>query len=288
MAEFFGLYRVLTEPTAFDDVHAQVKDLGLSKYKNVFCPTLIVDDETAKILDDFVAAGNTLATGKTSFFDRKYEARDRAALDCLGIKSGVVARNARGAYFIVGEDEAFPKFKEHQCDLVSIDGDYFYVEYDKDVEKHMRLLPPQPYGPPERCYPLYESVDRPAVAVNAYGKGRAIHIPWLPGRYFHRQGYMNTFWFLADVYERIMGLKSIEGNIPPTVEATLLRNGDGKKRIFHLINNNGHEQFFKLPIYELNAGYPFHKTGSVTSLNKGKILIIPGDGYLTVVDKRIV
>lgn len=292
MAEFFGLYRVLTETHKLFDVMfiTQVKELGLSKYKNVILPNLDrIDDETAKILDDFVAAGNTLlATGKTSFSDRKYEDRDRAALDCLGIKSGLVARNARGAYFIVGEDEeAFPKFKENQCDLVSIDGDYFYVEYDKDVEKHMRLLPPQPYGPPERCYPLYESVDRPAIAVNAYGKGRAIHIPWLPGRYFHRQGYMNTFWFLTDVYERIMGLKSIEGNIPPTVEATLLRSGDGKKRIFNLINNNGHygNSFFKpTPIYGIECRIPIsQKPDAVTSLNGGKILDYSWEGgYLTV------
>ena len=93
----------------------------------------------------------------------------------------------------------------------SIDGDYFYVNMIRMWKN--TWFPTAAIRTAGAVTPS-ESVDRPAVAVNAYGKGRAIHI-LAARRYFHRQGYMNTFWFLADVYERIMGLKSIEGIFPP-------------------------------------------------------------------------
>jgi hypothetical protein len=289
MAEYFGLYRVLTETHQLFDVMIlpQVKRIGLSKYKNVILPNLeYIDDETAQILDDFVAAGNTLlATGTTSFIDVNYEARNKPALDCLGITSEGVSRNVRGAYFTFGDKEAFSRFAD--CDLVSIDGDYFYVDYAKSAERYLNLLPPQPYGPPERCYPLYGKTHYPAVAVNAYGKGIAIHIPWLPGRYFHRQGYMNTFWFLADVYENLMGLQPIEGNIPPTVEITLLKNEENDKRIFHLVNNNGHfgNSFFEpTAVYNIQCRIPIsQEPDSVVSLIDGKVPQYKWEqGYLTI------
>ena len=239
--EFFGIYKVLTETHQLFDVMliSQVKEQGLSKYKNVILPNVAcIDQETARILDDFVSQGNhLLATGNTSYFDENLENRAEPALQCLGIESVGMNRNVRGAYFTFKDKEAFSRFAD--CDLVSIDGDYVYANYNVHVDKGMKLIPPQPFGPPERCYPLISAVDHPAVAINSFGQRRAMHIPWFPGQYFYRQGYLNTFSFLADVFENILGLNPIRGNIPPTVEATLLKNKDESIHIFHLINNNG-------------------------------------------------
>ena len=289
MAEVFGLYRVLTETHQLFDVMimSQVKELGLAKYKNVILPNVeYIDDETAKILDDFVAAGNNLiATGNTSYGDDNYESREKPALNCLGIATMGVNRSVRGAYFTIEDKTAFPRFKD--CDLVSIDGDYVYADYECCVQQYLNLLPPQPFGPPERCYPIISQVDRPAVTVNTFGKGRAIHIPWLPGRYFHRQGYMNTFWFIADVYEKLLGLNPIEGNIPPMVEATLLKGEDNKTRIFHLINNNGHSgnSFFEpSAIADITCKIPMlQEPNSILSLADGKAPKYSWEkGFLTI------
>jgi hypothetical protein len=289
MAEYFGLYRAFTENHHLFDVMiiSEVKKLGLSKYKNAILPNIeFMDQETAQILDDFVASGNNLlATGKTSFGDQYYEPREKPALECLGIVNQGVSRNVRGAYFVRENKEIFTRLGE--CNLVSIDGDYFYVDYKESVKRYLNLLPPQPYGPPERCYPLFDKTSRPAVAINSYGKGKAIHIPWLPGRYFHRQGYMNTFLFLGEVYESLMGINPIKGNIPPTVEATLLKSEDNKKRIFHLINNNGHfgNSFFEpTPISNIECVIPFaEEPYSIVSLVDGRVPNFSWEqGYLTL------
>ena len=275
MSEFFGLYRVLTETHQLFDVMVlpRVKELGLAKYKTVILPNMEwLDDDTAKILDDFVASGNTLlATGNTSFLDCQGTTRSSPALDCLGITATGVNRNARGAYFTVDDKDVFSRFQD--SDLIFIDGDYAYVEYDPGVSQYLKLLPPQPFGPPEHCYPLFGHVDHPAVAVNPYGKGCAIHIPWLPGRLFHRQGYSNTFWYLADVFENLLRLQPVKGNLPPTVETTLVKSGDTPFRIFHLINNNGHygNSFFApTPIHGIACEIPLTQApASVRSLVSG-------------------
>jgi hypothetical protein len=275
MSEYFGLYRVLTETHQLFDVMIlpRVKELGLSKYKKVILPNLsYLDEETAKILDDFVASGNTLlATGDTSFYDSHGARMSTPALTCLGITSTGVNRNARGAYFSVENKHVFTRFQD--SDLVFIDGEYAHVDYGSGVSPYMKLLPPQPFGPPERCYPLHGQVERPAVAVNPHGKGSAIHIPWLPGRLYHRQGYSNTCWFLADAFESLLGLIPVKGTLPPTVEATLVKGADKPCRIFHLINNNGHfgNSFYApTPIHGITCEIPMAQApSSVRSLVDG-------------------
>lgn len=295
-AEFCGLYRVLTETHQLFDVMllSRVKELGLGKYRNVILPNIeAIDDETAKILDKFVSEGNNLlATGNTSFSNELLERREMPALKCLGIKSPGVNRNARGAYFTITEEDknTFKHFMD--CELISVDGEYVYSEYEDGVEKYLHLLPPQPFGPPERCYPLIGPVDRPAVTVNKYGKGRAIHIPWFAGRYFHRQGYTNTFNFIADVFENIMGLKAVEGNIPPTVEVTLLTDVSKSYHILHLVNNNGHfgNSFFEpTPISNIVCKVAFdQKPTSIVSLVDDRVFDFSWeDGWLTVTVERL-
>jgi len=261
MAEFFGLYRVLTEMHQLFDVMVlpQVKEGGLSKYKKVILPNLQnLDMETVRILDAFVADGHVLlATGRTSCADEAGELRENPALQSLGILSGGTTLKARGAYFTVQDKKTFSRF--HDCDLIVLDGDYQQTTYAEGTRKYLRLLPPQAFGPPERCYPLTGPTEHPGVAVHAFGKGQAIHIPWLPGRFFHRQGYPNTSGFLTDVFENLMGLQPVGGNLPPMVEATLLKSGDGSFRLFHLINNNGHfgNSFFEpTPIHDLVCEIP--------------------------------
>ena len=276
MAEFFGLYRVLTETHQLFDVMimSRVKEIGLAKYKNVILPNIeYLDDQTAKILDDFVAAGNNLlATGNTSYGDNNYESREKPALTCLGITAKGVNRNVRGAYFTVEDKGVFTNFKD--CDLVSVDGDYVYADYDCSVEQYLKLLPSQPFGPPERCYPIISQVNRPAVTINTFGKGHAIHIPWMSGRYFHRQGYTNTFWFIADVFQNLLGIQPVGGNIPPMVETTLLKSEDNTIRIFHLINNSGHSgnSFFEpVTLTDIKCMIPMVEApNSLISLVDGK------------------
>jgi hypothetical protein len=96
---------------------------------------------------------------------------------------------------------------------------------------------PHPFGPPERCYYTHVS-DQPGLVVRPHGAGRAIHLPWLPGALYHRQGYSNTAGFMADVLEHIAGIEPVQGELPPMVEVTHLA-GDGFDLV-HLVNASGH------------------------------------------------
>jgi hypothetical protein len=101
------------------------------------------------------------------------------------------------------------------------------------------LVPPHNYGPPERCY--YETVvDRPGFVIHPFGRGRAIHVPWLPGQLFHRQGHTNTIDFAADLIEHVAGVAPVGGNLSPMVEVTLLESRASGTQLLHLVNGSGH------------------------------------------------
>ena len=137
----------------------------------------------------------------------------------------------------------------------------------------MPLLPPQPFGPPERCYPLTGPVERYGVTQNKYGEGFAVHVPWLPGQLFYRQGHVNTLWFLRYVFEKLLHMRPVGGSIPPTAEVTLLKNADETYRLFHLVNNNGHfgNTFYEpTPVSDIQCRIPLQTApSSVVSLTEG-------------------
>ena len=120
-----------------------------------------------------------------------------------------------------------------------MDGTYVYAAYTSDVQPRFKLIPPHNFGPPERCY--YTQVTaHPAFTVRPFGNGQAIYLPWEPGQLFHRQGYPNTFDFVADLLEGIAGLTPIRGNLSPMVEVTWFEKVDGGAQLVHLVNSSGH------------------------------------------------
>jgi hypothetical protein len=239
--EFRGWFRVLTEHHVLFDtivIEAMTNDM-LERYRVLVLPDhQAVSDEQAGRIDDFVRRGGVLvATGRTGFRDHEFEPRDRSALECLGIERVRAVRpDMRGSYFEVGERDGFPRLE--RTDLVFLDGPYVDAEYRADATRVMRLVPPSPFGPPERV--SYETVtDDPGLVVSAFGRGRVVYVPWLPGILVHRHGHPNTVWFAADVLENDAGLESLGGNLPPMVEATLMDRRDGSSSLLHLINHSG-------------------------------------------------
>lgn len=142
----------------------------------------------------------------------------------------------RGSYLEVDDRDAFPRLAE--TDLVFLDGSYVDAEYRPGVERRLRLIPPGPFGPPERLV-LPEATDAPGLTINPFEEGRAVHVPWLCGMLFHRHGHPNTSSFMADVFERLAALEPLAGNLSPMVEVTLHERGDGG-HLLHLVNGSGH------------------------------------------------
>ena len=274
--EFRGWYRFLVENHYLFDTPLTVAalDLPWDKYEAIIVPDLEpIGLALAERLDAFVAAGGTLiAVGRAGFRTEEYESRDAPPLKSLGIRSiRLVREEMRSAYFQIDSREGLARFPE--IGLIYMDGPYVYADYDADVQGRLRLIPPHNYGPPERCY--YETVtDHPAFVVNKHGRGKAIYVPWLPGKLFHRQGHTNTIDFAADLLEHVAGIRPLKGSLSPMVEATLFHKRDGSYDLLHLVNGSGHfgtTYYAPVPMHGVSVEIPYEsEPRSVVSLVTGK------------------
>ncbi|MDP6380642.1 MAG: beta-galactosidase trimerization domain-containing protein, partial [Phycisphaerae bacterium] len=181
--EYRGWFRFLVENHHLFDVLLDdtACEITWEKYDVLILPDIkYMSDELAERIDEFVSAGGTLiAVSESSFAAEHHEPRDGPALKCLGIeKVQRIRKDMRSSYFQVDDKRRFPRFAD--MDLVYIDGSYVYADYAAGAEMHLKLIPPAPWGPPERCY--YSQVtDHPGFVTRPFGKGRVIYIPWLPG-----------------------------------------------------------------------------------------------------------
>lgn len=241
-AEFRGWFRFLVENHhLFDTLLVDAAlELAWDKYQAIIIPDLQpISDALRERIDRFVGEGGTLiAVGQSGFRDEDFEPRSRPALKSLGIERVLHVRtDMRSSYFKLDDKQGFERFAD--TDLVYMDGPYIYAQYAPAARPHLKLIPPHNFGPPERCY--YTTVtDHPAFTVHPYGKGQAIYIPWRPGSLFHRQGYLNTMAFCADLLEGVAGLTAVGGNLSPMIEVTLFEKNDTSYQVLNLVNSSGH------------------------------------------------
>jgi hypothetical protein len=288
-----GWFRVLVENHFLFD--APLLETALERdwsgYRAVILPDLrYLSDALCAKLDAYVAEGGTLiSVYQSGFGDEMYEQRPAPALASLGIAQVEQARpDMRSSYFQVRDKALFPRLAD--TDLVFMDGPYLYAAYAPEAEQHLKLVPPHNYGPPERCY--YELVvDRPGFTVHPHGQGRAIHLPWLPGSLFHRQGYTNTAWFLADLIERVAGVAPVGGNLPEQVEVTRMANAAGFDLI-HLVNSSGHygaSFYAPVTMHDVEIALPYDRPPEqAVSLTTGApVETAYADGVLTLSVPRL-
>ncbi|MCU6796554.1 beta-galactosidase trimerization domain-containing protein [Paenibacillus sp. WQ 127069] len=241
-AEYRGWFRFLTENHyVFDTLVVQnALNLSWDKYKAIIVPDYqpLSNEFTAR-LDAFTHAGGVvISVCRSGFTNEAYIARHTPPLKSLGIdKISSVREDNRSVYFKLDHKDQFTRFPV--SDLIYLDSHYVFAEYNDQTEAFFKLIPPHMFGPPERCY-YTQVTEHPGFTVSAYGKGCGIFIPWKPGELFHRQGYTNTIEFVADLLEHVAGLKPIQGNLPPMVEATLFEQKGRNSTLLHLVNGTGH------------------------------------------------
>jgi hypothetical protein len=254
-----GWIRVLTEThipleeARLDKLSTAAFD-ALAPFDLIILPDLkVMSDAQADILDECVRRGSTiLATGETGFYNERYERRPNVPLASLGVAETLChRRDALSAMLLVdGErdpmgaagtagaaaEKYFPHFKDVR--YVACGPEFINVRMEEGAESWTSFLPPQPFGPPERCYPLNPAVDIPGLTRFTFGRGAGIYIPWKPGTIFYQEAYPNTAWFMQDVLEQICGLRSIAPALSPMVEVTISA-GPGRI-VVQLVNATGH------------------------------------------------
>jgi hypothetical protein len=266
--EGLGWVRALTES------HIPLKEAGpgalregqeLSQFKTIIAADIrSLSDEQAKILDRYVENGGSLiVTGQTGLQDSEGELRREMPLACLGVgqlhglRSDMVS-----AMLSVGETDKgmFTSFED--VDVIYTGDDFMFVSCEDTVEKHLCLIPPHPYGPPERCY-YTQITEIPGMTINRYGKGKAIHIPWSPGLLYYRDGFENSLRFMRDVLTRAAGVESVEDKpFTPMVEVTVGRESGGSHAMVQLVNATGHfgRSFFEpVPVGDICLKIPLKR-----------------------------
>lgn len=240
---FRGAYRALSEARIpFDfvvdgNIDGPVSVADLAKYDAIVLPnTACLSDAEASTLDAYVEQGGTLfATGETGFYDEAGRRRTSVALKSLPINGMPHQRERmRGAYFRVREgDPALEGVK-----LVMLDGRYYVAEPKEGATSHFTLLPPQRFGPPELCFPDFEST-LPGALVGKHGKGKAIYAPWHPDWQYFRDSLPDHRKLIVDLIANNSGPVPVKLIGNGAVEVSILRQEATGQVLVHVINYSG-------------------------------------------------
>lgn len=290
-AAFRGAYRALVEARLpFDLVVDEVITGGvgadvLSRYDALVLPNVTcMSDAEAKAIDAWVKAGGVLlATGETGLYDEKGVRRETPALKSLPITDRPMARpNMKGAYFRVTPGE-LPISDDVK--LLMLDHTYYVAEATVGSETVLKLLPPQRFGPPELCFPDYES-DMPGAIIGAHGKGRAIFVPWHADALYYRDSLPHTRTFLTDLVVRHIEPAPVKVEGRGSLEVTVQSQPAEGKVLVHLINYSGQRNnlYEDAPaLHGLRLGVR-GVTGAALALVSGKTVPpegpADGEGYL--------
>jgi hypothetical protein len=239
-----GWIRALCElhvPLDEMQINKLTKPDQLKNYKLVILPDLrYIPDDKVSIFDEFARQGGVvLAAGEAALYTEKYEPRQVMPLQCMGIEKLVYHRKDVISAMLSVESpqdkKTFVRFGSTA--YIAIGNEFIYTSMNDKAEHWLKMIPPQNFGPPERCYPVNTS-DIPGLTRFSYGKGYGIYIPWKPGTFFYREGYSNTAWFMWDVLERLCKVNSLAPGLTPMVETTLAFRAD--RMVIQLVNMTGH------------------------------------------------
>jgi len=240
---FRGAYRMLLESHhPFDIISSSIlKDEGfieeLSRYELIVMPNFAcIDDIEADILDRFVEnGGSILATDNTALYTSKGDWRGQFALKSLGsVSANFIKEDMRASYFRVDNIEEF-----QDTSLIVLDGNYIYTSLKEGVKTSLKLIPPQRYGPPEKCYPDLET-SNPGIIWYQYGKGKTAYLPWRIDYLYYRHRLEDYTRLYNTVVDRLLrNGRQVQTNAPPQVGITIYKHTPSGSYIVHLINFSG-------------------------------------------------
>lgn len=290
--EEMGWIRALTESHILFD-EADVENAlahDLSKYKTIIVGGVeVIPEEFAQKLDEFAQNGGTvICSGNTAAYDGMFQPYDNCPIKCLGVTSNRYRRDdmvSAMLYGSKGESAVFPYLLNSE--IIFFGDQYWYNEYADGAKKYLKMIAPQMFGPPERCYHTLKTED-PGVVVHHYGKGKGIIVPWCVGDLYFREGYSNTFLFMSDLLKNIAGLQSVAPDLSGMVEVTYSKEADQKFALVQLVNGTGHfgTSYMKpVPVRSIGVCIPCQKTvkKAVSLMNETEIPFEQENGKVSLV-----
>jgi hypothetical protein len=288
-APFRGAYRMLAEariPFDFvldEDAESDNAAAVLQRYDAIVIPNVgVMGDKEAAALDAYVGQGGVIiATGETGLYDAVGRPRTEPALKSLPLKGMPHTRERmKGAYFRIAEGELpLPGVK-----LMMLDGRYYVAEPAPGAETLMTVLPPQRFGPPELCFPDFDSTQ-PGVIIGRHGLGRGIYLPWHPDWQYHRDSLPDLRSLLAELIRRHAPAAPVKLAGKGALEVTILEQAATGRAIVHVVNYGGQRNnLYEDPaaVHDLKLGIK-GATGEASALVVGQMLppsgATDGDGY---------
>ncbi|TBL79119.1 alpha-amylase family protein [Paenibacillus thalictri] len=286
--EYFGLFKMLKEEhVLFDVIHQNTLVQSrerLSRYKVVLIPDIIgFTDEELNVLEQLSREGRCLfSTGRSFTLDDANRAFMERIFGASWVETHHFYREA--AYLQTGDKQVFKSFG--QRDWLLLDGSFCRVRYAENMTRHLPLVVPSTFGPPERAYGHSVSTEWFGAGIGAggqHGSGTTVHLPWQPGRLYYMFGYADNKRVITDLLDQIVSYRShVTTNAPQTVEL-FYNKIDEQTYILHLLNVsgfNGVTYFEPVPVHDITVTLPqIKECKHVASLIRGQSIFSTMDEH---------
>jgi hypothetical protein len=202
-----------------------------------------MSEPEAQALDAFVAAGGALLViGEAGSRDELGRPLPEWRLQSLPVSGRVAARpSMRGGYVKLDKDARFPV----DTDVILLDGPYFEAEPKPDATRRHRIEAPQPFGPPELCYPGATGAaaahlsGMPGVVSAGHGEGRVSFIPWRADELYHRHALTPHRVMIAREAAELVAAPVASLSATGRIETTVQRQTTSGDLLIHVVNYSG-------------------------------------------------
>jgi hypothetical protein len=126
-----------------------------------------------------------------------------------------------------------------KMDLVFLRGEFSIYEPGDGVQGLLRLIPPDMFGPPEKCYYRHVS-DHPALLMHAHGKGAAACFTFAIGSHYAQQAHQGHAALLVGAVDHLLKLnRRVKVTASPLVEINHRADPEGRYQWISLYNHSG-------------------------------------------------
>lgn len=281
-----GLFRILAENHVAFEL-TQIDPAMLERFRLVVVPDAGgLNKGEAAALDAYVEAGGRLLLA----------GRPPKDLECLGkVRHTETRKVTKGGYVRIRPEDKRRLGRPvlDKLDLVFLRGEFHVCEAGEGTEGLLRLIPPDMFGPPEKCYYRHVS-DHPALLHHRHGKGTAACFTFDIGRHYAEQAHAGHAALVMGAVDGVLALdRRVQVDASPLVEINHRAGENGRFEWISLYNHSGHRGnaiHAPLPMTGLKVSFAPRAAVHAVRLLKAGAELEPerdGDGRLLVTVPRL-